>query len=158
MLLLTVLAHCAVDTAELNSVAPKPSVSEIISQKFSAFDHQGTIIEPFENESKRDVEFQESECMRSCMHAIACLHSFEELSNMLIELMLEFHAWSIARPVHESEATAEALEKEIHDIIETETEQGRSSISLPPPQTIVGRQCSTLPLVLPAHNHCTCLY
>ncbi|EKM58114.1 uncharacterized protein PHACADRAFT_89911, partial [Phanerochaete carnosa HHB-10118-sp] len=89
-------------------------VSEVLSQKFPPFDHQSVIIGPFEDESKRDVD-------------------------MLIELMLEFHAWSTARPVYASETTAEALEKEIHDIIETENEQGRSTVSLPPPQTIVDK-------------------
>ena len=32
---------------------------------------------------------------------------------MLLELMLEFHAWSTARPAQESDSTADALEKEI---------------------------------------------
>lgn len=49
-----------------------------------------------------------------------------ELSKMMIELMIEFHAWSTSRPVHESDRTADALEKEISGIMETELEQGRS--------------------------------
>ena len=44
----------------------KPPVPDIISRTFPAFDHHGTITVPFENESKRDVEFEESECMRLC--------------------------------------------------------------------------------------------
>lgn len=64
---------------------------------------------------------------------------------MLIELMLEFHAWSTARPAHESESTAQALEKEIMEVVAIENEQGRSSVPLPPPQTLVGRRRSTFP-------------
>lgn len=48
---------------------------------------------------------------------------------MIIELMLEFHAWSTCRPVKESDRTADILEKEINKIMETELEQGRSSES-----------------------------
>ena len=46
---------------------------------------------------------------------------------MILELMLEFHAWSSARPIREAERAADTLEKEINGIIETEKEQGTSS-------------------------------
>ena len=36
-----------------------------------------------------------------------------EFSDMLLELMLEFHAWSTARPTRESERTADELEKKL---------------------------------------------
>lgn len=45
----------------------------------------------------------------------------------MIDLMLEFHAWSTSRPIQESDRTADKLEKEIKNIQETELEQGRSS-------------------------------
>lgn len=57
---------------------------------------------------------------------------------MLIELMIEFHAWSTSRPAQESDTTADKLEKVIKDVMETEKEQGRSSTS-PLPITLVGR-------------------
>ena len=43
------------------------TLSDVISETFPAFDHRGTIIEPFDNEAKRDAEFQESEYMRLCL-------------------------------------------------------------------------------------------
>lgn len=45
---------------------------------------------------------------------------------MIIELMLEFNAWSTSRPTRESDFTADFLEKEVNDIMEIEKEQGRS--------------------------------
>lgn len=47
---------------------------------------------------------------------------------MLLELMLEFHAWSTARPAQESDSTADALEKEVKIVMELEKEQGTSSL------------------------------
>ena len=63
---------------------------------------------------------------------------------MLLELMLEFHAWSTARPTHESDVTAGNLEKDINKIIETENEQGRFSVLLSPPLSLVGTRHSTV--------------
>ena len=51
-----------------------------------------------------------------------------ELNVMLLELMLEFHAWSTARPAHESDTAADTLEKEVKVVIELEKEQGTSSL------------------------------
>lgn len=48
---------------ELDSSGQR-TLSEVISETFPAFDHRGTIIEPFDNEAKRDAEFQESAYMR----------------------------------------------------------------------------------------------
>ena len=45
---------------------------------------------------------------------------------MVIELMLEFHAWSTSRPMLESDVTADRMEKEVNDIMGIEKEQGRS--------------------------------
>ena len=116
----------------------KPSVSEVLSQNFAPFDHRAVIIEPFDGESKRDTEFQESECMR-VRRRNRMLTARLELSTMLIEMLLEFHAWSTARPVHESDRTADALEKEINAIMEAEKEQGMSSVP-PCPASFVGRR------------------
>lgn len=57
---------------------------------------------------------------------------------MFLALMLEFHAWSSARPMQESDRTADALEKEINELMGTEKEQG---MSLAPslPLNLVGR-------------------
>lgn len=41
--------------------------------------------------------------------------------------MLEFHAWSTARPSLENDKNADELEQEINTLLETEKEQGRSS-------------------------------
>lgn len=43
---------------------PKCGISELISKTYPPFDHRADIIEPFDNEAKRDTEFQESEYMR----------------------------------------------------------------------------------------------
>ncbi|THG93384.1 hypothetical protein EW026_g7837 [Hermanssonia centrifuga] len=99
----------------------KRAISEVISETSPKFDHRGNIVEPFDNEAKRDLEFQ------------------EKLSTMLIELMLEFHAWSISRPSQETDRTADILEKEINALIETEKEQGMSSTFQTPSMTIIGR-------------------
>ncbi|EMD35492.1 hypothetical protein CERSUDRAFT_96608 [Gelatoporia subvermispora B] len=80
---------------------PKQEISDLISHTFQPFDHRSAIVEPFDNESKRDVEFLE-------------------------KLMLEFHAWSSARPSYESDHTADALESEVKSVIEMEKEQGTS--------------------------------
>ena len=58
---------------------------------------------------------------------------------MLLELIIDFHAWSAARPTFASDKTADALEKEIKSLLEIEKEQGRS---LAPPAfpSFVGRQ------------------
>lgn len=63
---------------------------------------------------------------------------------MLLELIIDFHAWSAARPTFASDKTADALEKEIKSLLEIEKEQGRSSASLSTstphgPRSLVGR-------------------
>lgn len=64
----TVFTLVPVDTnSEVPPVQAKPSVANLASQKFPAFDQQGVVVEPFEDESKRDIEFQESEYMRPCV-------------------------------------------------------------------------------------------
>ena len=115
--------------------AQRSSIADVLSDKLKSFDHEGIIIEPFDNEAKRDTEFSESGYMRPrpvrkplnlCTACSACII---EMSEMLIELMLEFHAWSTSRPAHEGDETADKLEKEISAVMETEKEQGRSPTS-----------------------------
>ncbi|KAF9816589.1 hypothetical protein IEO21_03990 [Rhodonia placenta] len=99
-------------TPSKNAMASqKRPIAEIITEKFPPFDHRSAIVEPFDNETKRDAEFM------------------EKLNTMLLELMLEFHAWSTARSAHESDKTADALEKEVKAVMELEQEQGMSSSS-----------------------------
>ncbi|EMD35473.1 hypothetical protein CERSUDRAFT_85436 [Gelatoporia subvermispora B] len=86
----------------------KRPTSTVISQPFSSFDHRKNVVEPFEEECKRDVEFM------------------EKLNGMMLQLMLEFHAWSTARPSCESDRTADTLEAEVKAIIELEKDQERS--------------------------------
>ena len=64
---------------------------------------------------------------------------------MLLELIIEFHAWSAARPAHEGEKMADVLEKEVKTLRDAEKEQGTSGLcpsSSPPsaPVSVVGRR------------------
>lgn len=43
------------------STNDKQTALDIISETFPPFDHRGKIVAPFDNETKRDAEFQESE-------------------------------------------------------------------------------------------------
>ncbi|KAI0720670.1 hypothetical protein C8T65DRAFT_567094 [Cerioporus squamosus] len=89
-----------------------PKRCDVLSEKFSSFDHRGKVVSPFEQELKRDAEF------------------VEKLNTMLLELIIDFHAWSAARPLSESDKTADVLEKEVKSLVEAEKEQGTSSTSL----------------------------
>ena len=60
--------------------------------------------------------------------------------------MLDFHAWSTARPTQESDRTADVLEQEIKSVIELEKEQGMFSSSSQP-LSFLGRQ-TFLPFLL----------
>ncbi len=72
---------------------------------------------------------------------------------MLLELILDFHVWSAARPMQESDKTADTLEKEVQTIREAEKEQGRSRTSpsacTAPTHRFVGRR--TAHTALDAH-------
>ncbi|PCH35231.1 hypothetical protein WOLCODRAFT_139815 [Wolfiporia cocos MD-104 SS10] len=99
---------CSQQEGDARSRTEKQSISEIIAETFPPFDHRTAVVEPFDNESKRDAEF------------------LEKLNVMLLELVLEFHAWSTARPMHESDRTADALEKEVKAVVELEKEQEKT--------------------------------
>jgi hypothetical protein len=49
---------------------------------------------------------------------------------MLLDLVIETHAWASSRPKHESTATTQKFEKRIDDIIRVEQEQGNGCFSL----------------------------
>ncbi|KAL6300409.1 hypothetical protein BKA93DRAFT_802055 [Sparassis latifolia] len=83
-------------------------LTEVISETFPAFNHRSAVVEPFDAESKRDAEF------------------LEKLNMVLLELMLDFHAWSTARPTRESDRTADELEREINGVMEVEKEQEKT--------------------------------
>ncbi|KAG6860296.1 hypothetical protein C0995_013032 [Termitomyces sp. Mi166 len=83
-------------------------LSEIIGEKFPPFDHETNIVLPFNNEVGRDSAFE------------------KELGSMLLDAILEMHAWAAARPKHESSLAAQNIEKKIVSVMNTEKEQGMS--------------------------------
>ncbi|KAF5379099.1 hypothetical protein D9615_005893 [Tricholomella constricta] len=83
-------------------------LSDIIGETFPPFDHKTNIVTPFNNEMGRDVVFE------------------QELSSMLLNAILETHAWASTRPKHESSLAAQNIEQKIVSVMETEKEQGMS--------------------------------
>ncbi|KAF9467879.1 hypothetical protein BDZ94DRAFT_1143399, partial [Collybia nuda] len=81
-------------------------LSEIIGETFPPFDHQLNIVSPFNEETNRDLAFE------------------RELSAMLLDLIIETHAWASARPRHESTLAAHKIEQKIVSVIEAEKRQG----------------------------------
>jgi len=85
---------------------------------------------------------------------LAYAATFPELSNMLLDVIIQAHAWSSARSKQESTLAAQNIEQKIVTVIEKEKEQGRfppassSPLHLPPSllPTIVGRQ---RPIIMP---------
>ncbi|KAF8183151.1 hypothetical protein BJ912DRAFT_928250 [Pholiota molesta] len=84
-------------------------IAEIISENFPAFDADTLIVRPFEEEAARDAKFE------------------EELSDMLLNVILKTHAWAASRPKHEAAREGRKLEEEISQIMDTEREQGMCS-------------------------------
>ncbi|RDB30121.1 hypothetical protein Hypma_014090 [Hypsizygus marmoreus] len=116
---------------------PNPSsdweLDAIIDEHFPPFDHQANIVAPFNDEANRDLAFE------------------RDLSSMLLDALIETHAWASARPKHESTLAAQSVEEKIVSVIEAEKEQGMLQLtSLPPNPSssscvlsgIVGRHCS----------------
>ncbi|KAF9027734.1 hypothetical protein BDZ89DRAFT_793126 [Hymenopellis radicata] len=98
-------------TTSLTPPNPAPThgerpLSDIIGQPFTPFDHQTAVVRPFADESARDAAFA------------------QELSAMLLDVMLETHAWAAARPKHESQVAVQKFEKKISEVMEVEKEQG----------------------------------
>ena len=50
-----------------------------------------------------------------------------DLSNMLLDVILETHAWAAARPKHEHQLEVHKLENQISEVMEREKEQGMCS-------------------------------
>ncbi|THU87569.1 hypothetical protein K435DRAFT_867181 [Dendrothele bispora CBS 962.96] len=67
---------------------------------------------------------------------------------MLLDVILETHAWAAARPKYESQMTVQKLEQKMGDIVEVEKEQGTSSPAARP--TIVS--CSSSSSVSAYHT------
>ncbi|OCB84009.1 hypothetical protein A7U60_g8680 [Sanghuangporus baumii] len=94
------------------------SVDATLAKPFTPFAHQDLIKEPYEDDMRRDDEFKERE---------VCLVD-AELHQQLLDLILEFHAWSTSRPDSETASAGEALVEEARVIQRLEEEQGMWSI------------------------------
>lgn len=130
------------------------TLSELIGSPFAPFDHQAAVVGPFAEETNRELLFEQGPLnaflhylLRQCLGRIyASLYRTRatklmdptytlsdaffctvELSTMLLDVILETHAWSVARPKHESQIAVLRLEKRISDVMATEKEQGMSS-------------------------------
>ncbi|KAF8155633.1 hypothetical protein B0H34DRAFT_714125 [Crassisporium funariophilum] len=101
----------AVNATATDSERP---LAEIVNEQFPAFDATKVVIGPYEAEAMRDAKFQ------------------EELSDMLLDVILETHAWAAARPKRQADLRGEGFEKQISGILETEREQGMSMCSPAP--------------------------
>ncbi|KAG6848375.1 hypothetical protein H0H93_000757 [Arthromyces matolae] len=91
-----------------DSSAPVRPLSDIIGDKFPPFDHEVNIVSPFNNELGRDTAFE------------------KELGELLLDAILEIHAWAASRPKHESSIAAQNIERKIVSVMDTESEQGMS--------------------------------
>ncbi|KZT25719.1 hypothetical protein NEOLEDRAFT_1092207 [Neolentinus lepideus HHB14362 ss-1] len=100
------------------SCSQQRTVLEVVEERFPPFDHRSAVVDPFEEENRRDAQFR------------------EKLNEMLLNLMIEVHAWSTARPASETNQNIESLEKEINNIMTIENEQGMSPS---PSLTFIGR-------------------
>ena len=72
-----------------------------------------------------------------------------ELSAMLLDVMLETHAWAAARPKHESQIAVQKFEKKISEVMDVEKQQGMlASFSISSfPSIIFGAHMLSLPSV-----------
>ncbi|KAJ3797128.1 hypothetical protein GGU11DRAFT_816671 [Lentinula aff. detonsa] len=86
-------------------------LTEVISEKFAPFDHNRLVVGPFTEETTRDANFE------------------QELGTLLLDAILETHAWAAARPKFESHLTVQRLENKISDVMEVESTQGMSQSS-----------------------------
>ncbi|KAG7095383.1 hypothetical protein E1B28_006140 [Marasmius oreades] len=87
-------------------------LTEVISEPFMPFDHQAAVVDPFTREMARDANFE------------------QELGTMLLDLILETHAWSSARPKYESQMAIQKLEQKVTDVVEIEKEQEKTRNNL----------------------------
>ncbi|KAK2462633.1 hypothetical protein APHAL10511_005366 [Amanita phalloides] len=83
-------------------------LSDLLGQTFLQFDHRTTIVEPFLEEAERAKPFQ------------------EDVAEMLLDAIVEAHAWSTAWYKGEDINAVARFEQEISGIIEIEKEQERT--------------------------------
>ncbi|KAF9078784.1 hypothetical protein BDP27DRAFT_1153118, partial [Rhodocollybia butyracea] len=83
-------------------------LNEVIGESFAPFDHQKVVVRPFTEETARDTSFE------------------QELGQLLLDAIIETHAWAAARPKFESQLAVQKLEQKISDVIEVEKTQGTS--------------------------------
>ncbi|KAJ3773539.1 hypothetical protein FB446DRAFT_618945, partial [Lentinula raphanica] len=91
-----------------SSAVKERPLAEVISEKFAPFDHNRLVVGPFTEETNRDANFE------------------QELGTLLLDIMLETHAWATARPRFESQLAMQKLENKISDVMEVESTQGMS--------------------------------
>ncbi|GAW06846.1 hypothetical protein LENED_008798 [Lentinula edodes] len=87
-------------------------LTEVISEKFTPFDHNRLVVGPFTEETARDASFE------------------QELGALLLDAMLETHAWAAARPKFESQLAVQKLENKISEVIEVENRQEQTRQNL----------------------------
>jgi hypothetical protein len=92
------------------------------------FDHHNAIVAPFEDESRKDMEFLESQSL-AWLHALEAHEAITELQEDVLDATIEFYAWASARSKHEEQLASARLEQGMQDVIEVEKQQGRSTCS-----------------------------
>ncbi|KAJ6604384.1 hypothetical protein DFH09DRAFT_1122516 [Mycena vulgaris] len=81
---------------------------ELIGAPFPSFDCETAVVLPFQDEAARDDTFQ------------------KELNEMLLDAALESHAWSSARPFHETDLATRKFEQKIMAVQAQEHEQEKT--------------------------------
>ncbi|EJC99261.1 uncharacterized protein FOMMEDRAFT_160864 [Fomitiporia mediterranea MF3/22] len=120
-------------------------VDAALAEPFPPFARQEVLENPFEDESRRDMEFQERK--NNITTTNNNVSTTWKLHQQILELILEFHAWSTSRPDHESSVTGHALFEEARSIQKVEEEQGMWNFSFGM------RAC-----ILAASNKTCCIY
>jgi hypothetical protein len=77
-----------------------------------------------------------------------------ELTKMIVDLLIQYHAWATARPKHEMKLSAARLEKNINVVLTVEQEQGMSSASSYHISHFVGRPISRALTFFPPLRDC----
>ena len=103
-------------------------IDKELANPFPEFAHQEILATPYEAELKRDEEFQARKCVaRTALFLTICATYRSEMQQMLLDLILEVHAWSTSKPENESAAAGDALFEEAQNILRREQEQGMFS-------------------------------
>ncbi|TDL22873.1 hypothetical protein BD410DRAFT_788244 [Rickenella mellea] len=107
-------SHASMSPPMLNTQKPantQISVEESLATPFLAFSSD-EILGPGDDEEQKDIEFQ------------------NQLHQMLLQLVLEFHAWSTSRPAHETAIKGEAILSETKMLRALEGEQESTRLRL----------------------------